>query len=493
MGETDLLPDIIPAVTVTGRFLSPDGQPLSGSVTFRAPAQLTFPAADVILGGPVVAQLDTQGQVSATLPATDAPGMDPGGWSYTVSEQLVGIPTGRTYQLLLPAKHSRVDLADIAPTDPSRPNYIPVEGPRGERGERGASAYEVAVAAGFSGTPADWLASLVGLRGATGPKGDQGPVGPAGAPGVVQSVNGLSTAAITLTAAQVGAVPATSAGAAGGVATLGADGRVPAAQLPASSGAVQSVNERTGVVVLGAADVGAAPAAHTHTAAQVGAIATTARGAAGGVASLDGSGKIPAAQLPAAAPALPGGWMPDDYGLRSWAYDLSAGSRTPGDMPSEAGRLYLVGVPLRAAATITKVAIHVMGYDKPNTGVTAAYFGIYDQGLRRVAATTNAVASIPETHNIGGQMAAFTLSSPANLSVGSYYVAILIKGAGTAVPYLAATNWAATSTTSGAKAADTAGVYRWLQSSSTSLTSLPATLTLGDMAEANTCYWASIG
>ncbi|MEW2581471.1 hypothetical protein [Streptomyces syringium] len=80
-----------------------------------------------------------------------------------------------------------------------------------------------------------------------------------------------------------------------------------------------------------------------------------------------------------------------------------------------------------------------------------------------------------------------------SLSAGSYYVAVVIKGAGTAVPYLAATNWTGTATTSGAKAADTAGVYRWLQTSSTSLTSLPATLTLGDMAETNTCYWAAIG
>ncbi len=34
-----MLPENIPVVTVTGRFLSPDGQPLSGSVTFRAPGR----------------------------------------------------------------------------------------------------------------------------------------------------------------------------------------------------------------------------------------------------------------------------------------------------------------------------------------------------------------------------------------------------------------------------------------------------------------------
>ncbi|WKK26886.1 hypothetical protein QZH56_15570 [Streptomyces olivoreticuli] len=491
-----MLPDSIPTVTLTGRFLSPTGQPLSGTVTVRAPAQLTFPAADVILGGPVVAQLDAQGQITATLPATDAPGMDPSGWSYTVTETLSGIPTGRTYQLLLPAKQPHVDLADVAPTDPSKPNYVGVEGPRGEKGDRGQSAYEVALANGYSGTPADWFASLIGPRGATGPQGERGSAGPTGPPGVVQAVNGRSGASVTLTATDVGALPATAAGAAGGVATLGTDGKVPAAQLPPASGGstVESVNSMTGRVQLDAAAVGAAPAAHTHTAAQVGALATTARGAAGGVAALDAAGKVPAAQLPTTSAALPGMWMPEDYGHRAWAYDLAASSRTPGDPPSEAGRLYLVGVPLRAAATISRVSLHVMGYDKPNSTVTGAYLGIYDKALTRVAATANSAASLPETHNIGGQPATFTLTTPAALSAGSYYVAILIKGTGTAaVPYLAATNWAGTSTTSGARVADGNGVYRWLQTAATTLTSLPASLSLGDMTEASTCYWAAIG
>ncbi|MFF0630394.1 collagen-like protein [Streptomyces sp. NPDC004296] len=512
-----MLPESIPTVTVTGRYLSPDGRPLSGTVTFRAPAQLTFPAADVILGGPVVAQLDAQGQISATLPATDAPGMIPDGWSYTVTEALSGVPAGRSYQVVLPAAVPFVDLADVAPTDPSKPNYVPVPGPPGERGPAGASAYEVAVADGFSGTPADWLASLVGPRGATGPQGPQGPVGAPGAPGLVQSVNGQAAAAVILAAGDVGAIPTSAAGAAGGVAQLGADGKVPAAQLPASGGgAVASVNGKTGAVVLAAADVGALDQAAGDAryvqpsgipvtsvagktgavvlaAADVGALATSTRGAAGGVASLDASGKVPTAQLPATAPALPGAWMPDDYGLRAWGYDLGADSRTPGDMPSEAGRVYLVGVPLRTAATVTKVAIHVMGYDKPNSTVSAAYLGIYDKTLTRVAQTANVTASLPETHNAGGQMAVLPLSASVNLAAGSYYVAILIKGTGTTVPYLAATNWGATATTSGAKAADVNGVHRWLQTTATTLTTLPATMKLTDMADSQTCYWAGLG
>ncbi|TBO55574.1 collagen-like protein, partial [Streptomyces kasugaensis] len=336
-----MLPDSIPTVTVTARYLSPDGRPLSGSVTFRALAQLTFPDADVILGGPVVAQLDAQGQITATLPATDAPHMDPDGWSYTVTEALSGIPAGRSYQLLLPAETPEVDLADAAPTDPGKPNYVPV---------RGASAYEVAVAQGFEGTVADWLDSLVGPpgpRGETGPPGPRGEQGPAGADSTVPGPPGETGPRGEQGPQGDRGEP----GPSGADGARGADGR------DGAPGLVQAVNGHSAAEVhLGAVDVGAIPA--------------TAAGAAGGVAQLDAAGRVPAAQLPpASVPALPGTWMPDDYGLKSWSYDLGATSRTPGDMPSEAGRLYLVGVPLRTASTITKAAVHVMGYDKPNSTV----------------------------------------------------------------------------------------------------------------------------
>ncbi|KAB7834074.1 hypothetical protein FRZ00_30915 [Streptomyces mobaraensis] len=275
-------------------------------------------------------------------------------------------------------------------------------------------------------------------------------------------------------------MPDTAPGAPGGVATLDAAGKVPASQLPPSSGgAVTSVNQRTGAVVLSAADVGAVP--------------VTARGAAGGVATLAADGRVPAEQLPPPAPALPGTWMPDDYSLRAWAYDLSAGSRVPGDRPSEAGRLYLAAVPLRTAATITTVAVHVMGYDKPNSTVTTCALGIYDRSLRLVGQAPAAAATLPEVHTVGGQLAPVPLASPVALAAGSYYVAILIRGSGTTVPYLATTNWGATATTSGAQAVDRNGVSRWLQTKSTTLTSLPASLASSDIGEGQTCYWAAIG
>lgn len=62
-------------------------------------------------------------------------------------------------------------------------------GPPGAEGPPGTSAYQLAVATGFTGTEAEWIASLHGDPGAAGPAGPPGPagdtgdVGPAGAPG----------------------------------------------------------------------------------------------------------------------------------------------------------------------------------------------------------------------------------------------------------------------------------------------------------------------
>lgn len=68
-------------------------------------------------------------------------------------------------------------------------NVGPIRGPEGPAGPTGAtgpegpSAYEVAVAAGFVGTEAAWLASLVGPTGPAGPTGATGPAGPTGETG----------------------------------------------------------------------------------------------------------------------------------------------------------------------------------------------------------------------------------------------------------------------------------------------------------------------
>ncbi|MGW1489772.1 phage tail protein [Streptomyces sp. NPDC002402] len=459
-----MLPENIPTVTVKGRFLAPDGRPLSGAIVFRAPAVLTFPEADVILGGPVTVALDAQGAFAVTLPATDAPGMDPVDWSWTVTEQLAGIVVGRSYNLLLPKAQPTVDLVDIAPTDPSKPNYIPVPGPVGPKGERGASAYEVAVAEGFTGTPADWLASLVGPRGEQGPQGipgAQGPPGADGAPGVVQSVNGKSAADVVLAAGDVGAIPNSAAGTAGGVATLGADGKVPAAQLPTSSGggAVASVNGKTGTVVLTATDVGALDLAAADTryvqpsaipvqsvAGKTGAVTLVAGDvgaeAAGTAVLLTGNQTIAGSKTFSSVPSssasptadnhlarksyvdgLGGGeWRASDFGLLTWAFDPALGHSTP--LYPGSGPIRVTAVYLRSAVSVTKVVWHFGGYAGGLT--TGSWAALYNSAGTRVAQTADlstAGTEPAEVHNSGGATVFSPLTAAYSAAAGLYYVA----------------------------------------------------------------------
>ncbi|WP_369377671.1 phage tail protein [Streptomyces sp. cg36] len=475
-----------------GRFLAPDGQPLSGSVIFRPPAQLTFPAADVILGGPVIAQLDAQGQISATLPATDAPGMDPAGWSYTVTEQLSGIPAGRSYQVLLPAEHPVVDLADIAPTDPTKPNYVAV---------RGDSAYEVAVAGGFTGSPAQWLASLVGppgatgsrgatgATGATGPQGVQGVQGATGAPGVIQSVNGKSAPSVTLTAADVGAVAATAAGAAGGIATLGADGKVPAAQLPAGGGggAVDSVNGKTGAVVLVAADVSAEAAGSAVLLA--------------GTQTISGTKTFSTVPSSSAAPtsanhlarksyvdAFGGGsWQPSDLGFAAWTFDPAASNSGQNLL---AGYGYLCGITLRATTTVTNLVFYSCGYAGGSLNANS-FAALYTAAGQRVGVTAalNGIFTANE-----GATVVCPLTAAYSAAPGNYWVAIVTNGQ-TASPYNGPVlaRGANLGTSPAGAAAMPGGFRRHARLTATGLTSLPASFTpaSGLTYDAN-ALWAAV-
>ncbi|MBT2381968.1 hypothetical protein J7E90_33025, partial [Streptomyces sp. ISL-111] len=401
----------------------------------------------------------------------------------------------------MPAETPDVDLADIAPTDPSTPTYVAV---------RGDSAYEVAVENGFEGPVEQWLASLVGpqgnqgiqgIKGTTGatgpqgpqgiqgapgskvypgpvgtgvgvdgdmsynltngllywreggswvskgtflgPKGDQGDTGPqgiqgtkgdtgpAGAPGAVQSVNGISAAAVVLDAAAVNAVPDTAPGTAGGVAQLDETGKVPAAQLPPISGGgtVQSVAGQTpdanGNVALAPADVGAAPAMHTHTAAQVGALATTARAAANGVASLDAAARVPIAQIPAAAGRNE--WTPQALGFAAWSCDpYTVANPVPKYLKPQ--RLFFVGFNITETTTVNRLVMVARGYGGVSTN---RYRGaIYRENGTKVVESAGVAltmagqeaGSMPamQTNHIGA--VPLTIAST-SLTPGRYWVA----------------------------------------------------------------------
>ncbi|MFI6371002.1 collagen-like protein [Streptomyces sp. NPDC050546] len=476
---------------------------------FRAPSLITFPDSDVILGGPVTAPLDAQGAFAVTIPATNAPGMNPTGWSYSVAEQLAGVQMNRVYQVLLPAESPAVDIADIAPTDPTTPTYVAV---------RGDSAYEVAVKAGFVGTVAQWLASLVGAQGvkgdtgATGPagaqgvKGDTGAQGPTGAPGVVQSVNGKSQAAVVLAAADVGAVAnnggysrmdgtlhvvyagtqadvfkasdaaqakytavnknaelvtnatatftdariggtgATLGGGAGGVLAF-ANATTPPTTNPAgallwSEGGTLRVRQSDGTAFTLGAGGGTAPVTSVNTktgavvlaAADVGALATTARGAASGVASLDATTRLPITQMPTAVPKNV--WTPQALGFAAWSCDPYAVAN-PAAKYLSPQRLYLTGINITESTTVTKAVMFARGYGGVSTNRYMA--GIYrEDGTRVVASSAVALnqagqetGSLPAmvSNHIGAVPLSFTSTT---LTPGRYWVAWLMTVGGTA-------------------------------------------------------------
>ncbi|MDT0432814.1 collagen-like domain-containing protein [Streptomyces salyersiae] len=398
-----MLPDNIPAVTVTGRFLTPAGVPLTGRITFRAPSLITLPEYDVVLGGPVTVALDAQGAFMVELLATDTPGMDPADWSYTVTEQLTGVPSNRTYQILLPAETSTVDIADIAPTDPHTPQYVAV---------RGDSAYEVAVEAGFVGTVAEWLASLVGEQGPRGEQGEKGDTGAKGdqgeqgAPGVKgdQGERGEK-------------------GDQGEKGDPGERGEKGEKGDPGDgSGDVATVNGKSpdgsGNVVLAAADIGALP--------------TAARGAAGGVPSLDEASRIPAVQLPATLGRNQ--WTPQALGFEAWSCD-PYGVANPVAKYAKPGRLFFTGFNITETTTVNRIVAFSRGYG----GVTSNRYraGIYrDTGAKVVESAALALTmagqeagSMPAmvSNHIGA--VPITIASTV-LTPGRYWVAwSLVTGA----------------------------------------------------------------
>lgn len=131
--------------------------------------------------------------------------------------------------------------------------------------------------------------------------------------GAVSSVNG-QVGNVVLTATNVSAVATSAVGAASGVAQLDSTTRLPAAQLPTTalvSGQLGVANgiatlDGTGHLTAGqlnapVTSVNTQTGAVSLTAANVGAVATSARGTANGVASLDTNTLVPIAQIPSLA------------------------------------------------------------------------------------------------------------------------------------------------------------------------------------------------
>lgn len=139
-------------------------------------------------------------------------------------------------------------------------------------GADGASAYEVAVANGFVGTEVEWLASL------EGPEGPQGPAGPPGADSTVPGPEG----------------PKGDPGEQGIQGPPGADSTVPGPEGPQGPEGPPGTTTWAGItdkptIPDSPDDIGAAPASHTHTTAQVTGLdaALTGKAAASGQAPVN--------------------------------------------------------------------------------------------------------------------------------------------------------------------------------------------------------------
>ncbi|MFJ8394383.1 hypothetical protein [Streptomyces sp. NPDC094144] len=328
-----------------------------------------------------------------------------------------------------------------------------LKGPKGDKGDKGDTGSQ-----GLQGAKGDTGATgpkgdigLTGPQGPTGDTGATGPTGPAGengtGSGTVTAVNavqpdgtgnvtltapdvGAATTNHTHTAAQVGAIPATAKGVANGVASLGTDGKVPTAQLPtlADPNAVTSVNGQSGPTV-------------TLTAANVGALGTSDRGASNGVASLV-SGKVPAAQLPAVSSTGDRNtWGPTALGFAAWTVDPASTIAYTASVTkyTRVGRIFYAGFNITEDTPVNSVVMFARGY-----GGIAAYTvlaGIYRENGTAVSRMTTAV-SPPSAGQVSGSPAQMgtnhfgavpvKLTATVTLTPGRYWGAWLQKAGGTA-------------------------------------------------------------
>ncbi|GGM75677.1 hypothetical protein GCM10012275_52960 [Longimycelium tulufanense] len=109
------LPTSLKTVPVHGKYVVPDGTAPTGTVTFIVPGPLRADDDDtIVIPGKYTATLDSAGEFTVTLPATDDPDIAPNSWQYVVHEKLS--IHERSYKLSVPAATvGTLELSDVAP------------------------------------------------------------------------------------------------------------------------------------------------------------------------------------------------------------------------------------------------------------------------------------------------------------------------------------------------------------------------------------------
>jgi len=119
------LPANTTTVVVRGTFLTPEGNPSTGTVTFTPSAWLLNSGANIAIPNSGVSKtLGTAGDFSVTLPITDDPDLSPSGFVYTVAEVVDGV--SQSYNISIPgtvATGGTIYLADLAPVAAAGPEY----------------------------------------------------------------------------------------------------------------------------------------------------------------------------------------------------------------------------------------------------------------------------------------------------------------------------------------------------------------------------------
>lgn len=215
-------------------------------------------------------------------------------------------------------------------------------------------------------------------------------------------------------------------------------------------------------------------------------VTTDKIGAASGVASLDGTTKVPAAQVPdlsstyATVATYGNTWTASDHGFISWAFDPAC-STTSGTTLS-VGYIYLVQIILRNAATISKVAV-MLGSAGATLTSGQCLAGLYTTAGTRVALT----GDMSTTWNSAGYKA-MSLTASYSAAAGKYYVALLMNG--TTSPTFACGSTLGANFTPG-NSGLSASNYRFCRSATNGNTSLATSVTLsGYTADANNVWVA---
>ena len=193
------MPGNVTTVVVLGTFLTPEGTPSTGTVSFTPSSWLLNSGANIAIPNSTVTKaLGTAGDFTVTLPITDDSDLSPEGWVYGVSEVVDGV--SQSYNIAIPgtvAAGGTVYLADLTPVAAAGPEYYSLASslaigtvstlPAGSAatatitGLAPSQTLDLGIPTGPQGIQGD-----TGATGPTGPTGATGPTGPQGAAATVE-------------------------------------------------------------------------------------------------------------------------------------------------------------------------------------------------------------------------------------------------------------------------------------------------------------------